>query len=204
MKARLGELCGTSSAGARLAGFIRLLALRVLQEIGIDHAASSKGIDGFRHMAFDLVVTVWDSALEERPVWPGSGNRVHLGSPNPAEATGSEVEVIPARRQGRDRIEHLVPPGLSSSLGFMEHARPGIQLGEHPPLRRGCRGLARKSRGVRRAGVGWSLASTACWAALMACSPRAPSSTDPRSSNSPAPQGKLRGGAIARTVPGAL
>ena len=116
MKARLGELCGTSSAGARLAGFIRLLALRVLQEIGIDHAASSKGIDGFRHMAFDLVVTVWDSALEERPVWPGSGNRVHLGFPDPAEATGSEAEATAVFRRVRDDIAAKVPSLLEGPL----------------------------------------------------------------------------------------
>jgi len=52
-----------------------------LNEIGIDHNGTSKSIDQFRGIDFDLVVTVCDDAAENCPVWLGKGERVHLGFP---------------------------------------------------------------------------------------------------------------------------
>jgi protein-tyrosine-phosphatase len=65
-------------------------ALRALAEIGIVHQSRSKHINEFRHVPFDLVVTVCDSAAEECPVWLGQGKRAHLGFPDPAKVAGTE------------------------------------------------------------------------------------------------------------------
>ena len=97
------------SAGTRPAGFVHPLALRALQEIGIDATqARSKSVDEFRGQDFDLVVTVCDQASEECPLWLGAGKRFHIGFPDPAKAVGSEAEVIPTFRSVRDNIETQV------------------------------------------------------------------------------------------------
>jgi arsenate reductase len=94
------------SAGTRPAGFVHPLALRVLQEIGIDGSkARSKSVDEFRKQNFDLVVTVCDQASEECPLWLGAGKRFHIGFPDPAKAVGSEVDVMSTFRSVRDGIE---------------------------------------------------------------------------------------------------
>jgi len=117
VNARLAESWEASSAGTRPAGFVHPLALQVLREIGIDHAGSSKGIEGFRHTPFDLVVTVCDSAAEECPVWLGQGHRKHLGFPDPAKAAGSDTEALAAFRQVRDQIATKIPSLLDGQVG---------------------------------------------------------------------------------------
>jgi arsenate reductase len=52
------------SGGVRPAGFVHPLAIRVLQELEIEHRGTSKSVEGFRDQAFDLVVTVCDDANE--------------------------------------------------------------------------------------------------------------------------------------------
>ena len=106
VNARAGDAWMAFSAGTRPAGFVHPLALRVLQEIGIDGSkARSKSVDDFRKQNFDLVVTVCDQASEECPLWLGAGKRFHIGFPDPAKAVGSEVDVMSTFRSVRDGIE---------------------------------------------------------------------------------------------------
>ena len=110
VNARLGDEWQAVSAGTRPAGYVHPNALRVLREIGIEHQGRSKHADEFRHTQFDLVVTVCDSAAEECPVWlGGQGQRVHLGFPDPAQATGTDDEVLAVFRAVRDDIALKVP-----------------------------------------------------------------------------------------------
>jgi arsenate reductase (thioredoxin) len=84
----------THSAGARPAGKVNPLALRVLAErYGIDASdARSKSWDEFKDVKFDFVITVCDSAKESCPVWPGQPVVAHWGSPDPAAAEGTEEQ----------------------------------------------------------------------------------------------------------------
>jgi len=82
---RLGERWEAVSAGTRPTGFVHPKALEALAEIGIQHTGRSKPVDEFRGVAFDLVVTVCDSAAEECPVWLGKGKRIHHSFPDPAK-----------------------------------------------------------------------------------------------------------------------
>ncbi len=100
------------SAGTSPSGFVHPQALQVLEEIGIAHQGRSKLVDEFREVGFDLVVTVCDSAAEECPVWLGRGRKVHIGFPDPAEATGTETEVLEVFRQVRDDIRTRILPLL--------------------------------------------------------------------------------------------
>ncbi len=113
VNARLSDEWEAVSAGTYPAGYVHPMALRVLQEIGIDHHGRSKSVDEFRTAPFDLVVTVCDSAAEECPVWLGQGKRVHLGFPDPAKATGTEEEVLAVFRVVRDSIAQKIPALLA-------------------------------------------------------------------------------------------
>jgi arsenate reductase len=109
VNARLGAEWQAVSAGTKPAGYVHPNALRVLREIGIAHQGQSKHTDEFRNSQFDLVVTVCDSAAEECPIWLGAGRRVHIGFPDPAQATGTDDEVLAVFRAVRDDITQKVP-----------------------------------------------------------------------------------------------
>lgn len=109
VNARLRDKWHAVSAGTQPAGYVHPLALRALAEIGIVYEGRSKHADEFRTMPLDLVVTVCDSAAEECPLWLGPGNRVHLGFPDPAKATGSEEEVMAVFRAVRDDMLVKIP-----------------------------------------------------------------------------------------------
>ncbi len=104
-----GEHWQAESAGTRPAGYVHPLAVRVLDEVGVDLTQGrSKSTDEFFGRQFDLVITVCDSAAEDCPVWLGEGKRVHIGFPDPALATGSEDERLAVFRQVRDDIRRTL------------------------------------------------------------------------------------------------
>lgn len=92
------------SAGTTPAGFVHPMALKVLAEIGIHHKGSSKSISVFREIQFDLIVTVCDHAAENCPIWPGTGKRMHLSFPDPAQVTGNQDEIEAAFKSVREQI----------------------------------------------------------------------------------------------------
>jgi arsenate reductase len=105
VNARMGDIWQAVSAGTKPAGYIHPKALDALSEIGIQHTGSSKRVDEFQGVDFDLVVTVCDSAAEECPVWLGKGKRVHHSFPDPAKTEGTDEEVMEVFRAVRDDIE---------------------------------------------------------------------------------------------------
>ena len=112
INAQLGGTWQAVSAGTKPAGYVHPKALKALSEIGIQHEGSSKRVDEFRGMDFDLVVTVCDSAAEECPVWLGKGKRIHHSFPDPAKAEGTEEEVMKVFHSVRDEIEKEIVPLL--------------------------------------------------------------------------------------------
>jgi arsenate reductase len=109
VNARLGDTWEAVSAGTRPAGYVHPKALAVLDEIGIQHAGRSKLADEFRGVAFDLVITVCDSAAEECPIWLGKGKRIHHSFPDPAK-----TDDIKDFRAVRDAIESEILPLLTA------------------------------------------------------------------------------------------
>ncbi len=106
---RLGDEWLAVSAGTQPAGYVHPKAIQVLAEWDIIHQGESKLVDQFRDWDFDLVVTVCDSAAEECPIWLGQGVRVHHSLPDPAEATGSNEEILATFRQVRNAIAEQIP-----------------------------------------------------------------------------------------------
>lgn len=105
------------SAGTKPSGYVHPKAIAAMAELGIDLSDGvSKNLDQFRGRRFDYVITVCDSAREDCPVWLGeAGERVHIGFDDPAEATGSEAEIMAEFRRVRDEIAERV-------LGFLRAA----------------------------------------------------------------------------------
>ena len=109
VNAQLGDTWEAASAGTKPAGYVHPKALAVLEEIGIQHTGRSKLADEFRGVAFDLVITVCDSAAEECPIWLGKGIRIHHGFPDPAK-TDDLIDF----RAVRDAIEGTILPLLEA------------------------------------------------------------------------------------------
>jgi arsenate reductase len=95
------------SAGTNPASRVSSRAIQVMKEIGIDISKEHpKSIDQFLGESFDYVITVCDHAKETCPVFTANvTHRLHIGFDDPAEATGTEEEVIAIFRRVRDEIK---------------------------------------------------------------------------------------------------
>jgi arsenate reductase len=95
------------SAGTVPAAYVHPKAVAVMREVGIDLSKSfPKSVDRFLDEEFDYVITVCDNTRESCPPFRGRvKNRVHIGLEDPAEATGSEEEVLEVYRRIRDEIQ---------------------------------------------------------------------------------------------------
>jgi len=111
---RLGDSWEAFSAGTQPSGYVHPSALLVLEEIGIRHAGRSKSVTEFQGAAFDLVITVCDSAAEQCPIWLGAGKRMHIGFSDPARATGTPDQILSAFRAVRDDILQRIPAALNN------------------------------------------------------------------------------------------
>lgn len=104
----LGESFRVESAGSKPAGYVHPLAIKVMNEIGIDISAHhSKHLDAFLDDRVETVITVCGNADQVCPVFPGQVNRHHWGFDDPAHATGSEEEQLAVFRRVRDEIRRV-------------------------------------------------------------------------------------------------
>jgi arsenate reductase (thioredoxin) len=95
------------SAGTHPAVRVSAKAIRVMREVGIDISQKHpKSVDQFIDQSFDSVITVCDHAKETCPFFTGKvTHRFHIGFDDPAEATGTEEEILSVFRRVRDEIE---------------------------------------------------------------------------------------------------
>jgi arsenate reductase len=99
-----GDKFEVESAGV-ISSFVRPLAIKAMQEIGIDISNHrSKSVDEFKEQTFDYVITVCDNAKETCPFFPANSELIHWSFDDPAEATGSEDEQLAVFRRVRDDI----------------------------------------------------------------------------------------------------
>ena len=94
------------SAGTNPAQRVNPNAIKVMNEIGINIGnGNPKKVDEFVNQPFDYVITVCDNAKETCPVFTGNvKHKLHIGFDDPADATGTEEEVLPVYRRVRDEI----------------------------------------------------------------------------------------------------
>ena len=91
--------------------------MRLLADARIDASwARSKSVSEYLGQPFDYVITVCDQARQVCPVFPGSHESRHWGYEDPAEATGTEEEIMAVYRsvftQLGERIHQFVPLAL--------------------------------------------------------------------------------------------
>jgi len=115
---RLDSSLVVFSAGTAPAKQVHPLALRVLEEIGIrHHDGRPKHVDQFLGQAFDYVITVCDHAKETCPVFTGAvGKRLHAGFDDPANAPGTDEEILAQFRRVRDEIEEFFQKFVRTEL----------------------------------------------------------------------------------------
>jgi len=105
LRAAAGDFLDVRSAGSKPAGHVHPLAIRVLQEIGIDISHhTSKSMNEFLGTPVETVITVCGNADQACPVFPGQVNRHHWPFDDPAHATGSEEEQLAVFRRVREEI----------------------------------------------------------------------------------------------------
>jgi len=90
-------------------------AIQVMKELGIDisqHRSKSVDDQDLKGEQFDLVITLCDSAAGQCPMFPGNTEIMHIGFPDPAQATGTEEEILTVFRRVRDDLREQVMPFL--------------------------------------------------------------------------------------------
>lgn len=102
----LDEHLVVRSAGTNPAAQVHPNAIQVMAELGLDIAAHTPHhTDEYLQTPWDYVITVCGNAESNCPVFTGRvGQRLHIGFEDPAEATGSESEVLAEFRRIRDEI----------------------------------------------------------------------------------------------------
>lgn len=95
------------SAGTKPAERVNPFAVKAMKEIGIDISNGiAEDVDKYLSKSFDYVITVCDNAKETCPVFMGDvKHRLHIGFDDPADAVGTEEEVMPVYRRVRDEIK---------------------------------------------------------------------------------------------------
>jgi len=95
------------SAGTKPSSKVNPNAVKVMTEIGIDISAGRpQDVSEYLDQSFDFVITVCDNAKETCPVFMGDvKERLHIGFDDPADATGTEEEILIEFRRVRDEIK---------------------------------------------------------------------------------------------------
>lgn len=108
LKELANDLLTVESAGMNPAKEVHPLAIKVMQEVGIDISHNyCKHLSFFLDKKIDTVLTVCDNADQSCPTFPATTKRHHFSFPDPAEALGTEIEKIRVFRQVRDDISKL-------------------------------------------------------------------------------------------------
>ena len=93
------------SAGVEAHG-LNPRAVRAMMLDGMDISGhSSKTVDQLPQVEFDHIITVCDNARERCPYLPGRVKRTHHGFSDPANATGTEEEIMVEFCRVRDEIK---------------------------------------------------------------------------------------------------
>jgi arsenate reductase len=104
------------SAGTEPSNQVHPKAVTVMQELGIDLSGHHpQKVDEYLDDSFDFVITVCGHAKENCPVFLGVVKQhLHIGFEDPAEATGTEEEILEDFRRIRDEIRERMQAFLQS------------------------------------------------------------------------------------------
>lgn len=111
-----GNKANIYSAGIETHG-VNPKAIAIMKEDGIDISNhTSNNIDEYRDINFDFVITVCDNAKERCPYFPTTAKKFHRNFPDPAKATGTELEIMSSFREVRDMIKTYCQQFVTENL----------------------------------------------------------------------------------------
>ncbi|QSW87214.1 MULTISPECIES: arsenate reductase ArsC [Flavobacterium] len=104
------------SAGVETHG-VNPKAVLTMKEDGIDISNhTSNHIDEYNNIDFDFVITVCDNAKERCPFFPTKAEKFHYNFPDPAKATGTDLEVKEEFRKVRQLIKKYCQDFVEKNL----------------------------------------------------------------------------------------
>ncbi|MCL6524411.1 MAG: arsenate reductase ArsC [Thermoflavifilum sp.] len=107
------------SAGLEARG-VHPYAIRVMAEDGVDISHhQSHLVDMYLGKEFDYVITVCDHAREHCPHFPGRAIHIHRSFPDPAQASGTEQDILQVFRKVRDEIKVFCREFATKNLSNM-------------------------------------------------------------------------------------
>ena len=94
------------SAGTNPSDRVHPRAIEVMSELGVDLSGNRpENVEKYLDQAFDFVITVCGGAKETCPTFQGKvGRNLHIGFDDPADATGTQEEILSEFRRIRDEI----------------------------------------------------------------------------------------------------
>lgn len=107
LQAADGDRFEVASAGTEPRG-VHPLAVRVMQEIGLDISHHSSTHVDEMEGPWDYVITVCDSAKESCPYVPARKAQIHESFEDPSAAEGTEDERLAVFRRVRDEIRRWI------------------------------------------------------------------------------------------------
>lgn len=104
----LGDQWRVASAGIETHG-LNPRAVQVMAEKQIDISKNNSKLIDLQYLnTSDLVVTLCGDARDRCPVTPATVRKLHWPLPDPAQAQGSETEILQVFRNVRDEIEQRI------------------------------------------------------------------------------------------------
>ena len=95
-------------------------AISVMAEVGIDISGqSASNVDEYLNKEFDLIITLCDEARESCPLFPSQAEVIHMGFRDPADAIGSEEEVLGVFREVRDQLNRRLITQLREKFSLI-------------------------------------------------------------------------------------
>jgi len=94
------------SAGTQPSDQVHPKAVEVMEELDIDLSGNRpESVEDYLEEMFDYVITVCGGAKESCPAFTGKvKNRLHIGFDDPADASGTEQEILEEFRKIREKI----------------------------------------------------------------------------------------------------
>ncbi|MCX2575563.1 arsenate reductase ArsC [Pedobacter sandarakinus] len=116
LKQFAGGRADVYSAGIETHG-VNPKAIETMKNDGIDISNhTSNNIDEYTNLSFDFVITVCDNAKENCPFFPTNALRFHENFPDPAKATGTDIEVQQEFERVRELIKNYSKEFISKNL----------------------------------------------------------------------------------------
>jgi arsenate reductase (thioredoxin) len=121
------------SAGSQPKGHVNPHTIRLLRSLGYDTTRfrSKSWVEFLKEPQFDFVFTVCDNAAAEVcPIWPGQPMTAHWGIADPADATGTEAEIMQAFREAYRLLNQRISVFTSLPLRSLDELSIKTKLRE--------------------------------------------------------------------------